>query len=173
MVHNLIPAEYTETGYRRERAICDKASAYWTANADYAKNGWSSLSAEKAAHPDYAACDNEMRGRVEQWEILHNPPEKLCAYVGNAEPNGMGIDREYGRTFPLTVWVGQKIGYCTLASKWHVNSGIGSHMHQIYAWIRGADGVEREYTGRGFGPGMAVMLRETAKSKRNRVGKGV
>lgn len=91
MVHKLIPAEYTETDYRRERAICDKASAYWVANAGYAKNGWSSLSAEKAAHPDYAACDNEMRGRVEQWGNLAQSARKalrLCR-KRRTERNGL------------------------------------------------------------------------------------
>lgn len=172
MIHKFIPADYTESDYRRERAICDKAHKFMERNSELTPSGGYCLSADKAKDPDYAACSNEMRGRVEQWEILNNPPEKLCAYVANADPNGMGADRQYGRTYPLTVWTGQKIGYCTLASKWRVNSAYGTHMHQIYAWIRDADGIEREYTGRGYGPGTAVMLRETAKSKRARAGKG-
>jgi hypothetical protein len=50
--------------YAIERAICDKAAAYWEANATYSRGGWSSMSAELSAHPDYAACSNEMRGRI-------------------------------------------------------------------------------------------------------------
>lgn len=148
--------------YATERAICDKALAYWAANTS---SGRRSMSAELAAHPDYAACDNAMRGRVEQYETLSAPPESLVAYVGAAEPNGMGIDRLHGRTYPLTVWTGDAIGYCTLPTKWR--SGY-SDMFQIYAWIRGKDGVEREYTGRGQGVGMAVSLRLTAEHKRRK-----
>ncbi len=169
MTHNFIPADYLESDYLRERAICDKAREYMERNSELTPSGGLlCLSAEKAKHPDYVTCNNEMRGRVEQWEILHNPPERFGAYVSAAEPNGIGCDRQYGRTYPLTVWTGQKIGYCTLATSWHVNSAFGTHMYQIYAWIRGVDGIDREYTGRGFGTGMIVNLRETAKSKRAR-----
>lgn len=50
---------------------------------------------------------------------------------------------------------------CFLSTSWRVNSYIGTHMFQIYARVEG-----RDYTGRGFGEGMCVNLRETAESAR-------
>lgn len=143
--------------YAIERAICDKAQEYWKNNATYSKSGWSSLPAELAAHPDYTACDNAMRGRVEQYEILRDLPDVILAYIG--EPRGNGI----GLSYPVTVWTGLEIGTATRGAKWRVNSCIGTHMAQFYARIGG-----REYTGRGFGAGMCIKLRETAESKRSR-----
>lgn len=151
--------------YASEKAIADKARAYWETNATFTRGGWSSLSAELASHPDYAACDNAMRGRIEQYEVLSDVPAALTAYIGSQEPNGMGIDREYGRTYPLTVWTGLPIGYATLGRPYYIR---GTKVHRVYAWIRGKDGVEREFTGVGQGVGMMVNLRETAASKRNR-----
>ncbi len=62
------------------------------------------------------------------------------------------------RCRPLNNWHGKQIGTCYLASAWRVHSYIGSHMHQIYATIKGV-----KYTGRGFGEGMSVNLRRCAK----------
>lgn len=139
--------------YATERAICDKAHAYWKANATRKASGWSSLSAELAAHPDYAACNNEMRGRVEQYEILRDLPDVIIAYIGN----------RIGQSYPVTVWTGLEIGTATRGAQWRVNSCIGTQMAQFYARVGG-----REYTGRGFGSGMCIKLRETAESKRSR-----
>lgn len=149
--------------YEIERAICDKAAAYWKANASFSRGGASSMGAGKASHPDYAACDNAMRGRVEQYEILRDMPERISAYIGDGKRNGMGCDRIVGQTFPVTVWTGDVLGYCTMGNGWRVNSVYGSRVYQVYATIKG-----REYTGRGFGSGMCVNLRETAASKRKR-----
>jgi len=173
MTHKFIPADYTEADYRHERAICDKAHKFMERNSELTPSGGYCLSADKAKHTDYVACNNEMRGRVEQWEILHNPPEKLSAYVGD-------IGREERertnlvncRQHPLIIWTGAQIGTCHLTKKWRVQSYFGREMHQISARIAGVDGIVREYTGRGFGVGMLVNLRETAKSKRARAGKG-
>ena len=87
---------------------------------------------------------------------------KLCAYVGKNMNSGFGIERQYGTRHELTDWHGNKIGTCYLSTSWQVNSYIGSRMSQIYAWANG-----KEYTGRGFGEGMAVVLRETAHSRKN------
>lgn len=141
--------------YAIERAICDKAEVY--------RAGRTVITAEEAKHPDYAACDNAMRGRVEQYELRTNPPETFVAYVGKAKRNGMGVDRIVGQSYGLTTWMGDELGNATLGSSWRVNSYVGSRMYQIYAWMSG-----REYTGRGFGEGMAVVLRETAASRRKR-----
>ena len=64
---------YTESDYQRERAICDKAAAY--AEQFRQRNGWIVIPREAALHPDYVDCDNAMRGRVEQYELLRDMPE--------------------------------------------------------------------------------------------------
>jgi hypothetical protein len=109
------------------------------------------LTAEECMHPDYAACNNEMRGRVEQYEILSDPPAQLSAYVSSTGEH-------------VTTWTGDILGRCTLGRGWRVHSYVGSRMYQATAWING-----REYTGRTFGSGMFVNLRETAASKRRRM----
>lgn len=83
-------------------------------------------------------------------------PEYIVAYVGPlytpAQP------QPHCRV--LTNWTGSPLGTCCIKSSWRVNSYIGPHMCQIYARINGAD-----YTGRGFGEGMAVRLRRCAKQR--------
>lgn len=146
--------ELTPEKYAEERAICDKAQAFWKANADYSRSGWSSLSKEKATHPDYAACSNEMRGRVEQFELLTNPPERFSAYIGSD-----------GRT--LTVWTGQKIGTAQAGRSWPSGSRFcGVSLVSYVCTMAG-----RTYHGRGQGAGMLINLRETAASKRKRTPK--
>lgn len=140
--------------YEHERAICDRATAVleslWV---DHAKGG--AIPAVVTSHPDWKACDNEMRGRVEQFELLNDPPECFVAY----------IDKDHA----ATTWTGLKLstrGVCT--GMWRVNSWMGSHMAQYRFIIAG-----REYTGRGFGEGMYIRLKETAASKRKREGETV
>lgn len=142
--------------YATERAICDKAQAY----ADkimgvriqngVAKRQRNFLTAEEAAHPDYAACDNAMRGRVEQYELLTNTPERFGAYVSS--------DGKH-----VTTWTGDILGTCYLGAGWRSNSWIGPRQYQATAWING-----REFTGRTFGAGTFIGLRETAASARKR-----
>jgi hypothetical protein len=132
--------------YNRLRAIVDKAQEYWKANATYSRGGWSSMSKELSAHPDYARCTNEMRGLVEQYELLRDLPERISAYIGAG-----GF---------VTVWTGQPIGRARVVSSFRQNY---TTVFQYYATIGG-----REYTGRGHGEGMLVNLRETAASKRSR-----
>jgi len=84
----------SESEYLAERAICDTAAAYAESTMAGRRNY---LTAEEAAAPVYAACSNEMRGRVEQYEILNNPPESLVAYIG---ADGVSV----------TVWTGLKLG---------------------------------------------------------------
>lgn len=150
--------------YAIERAICDKAAAY--AESVMCEGGTKRkrnyLTKEEATHVDYAACDNDMRGRVNQYEILIELPEKIYAYVGNREPNGMGVDRIAGRSYPLQVWTGLQIGNCTLVERKGRNR-FGEKSYQCYAIIKG-----REYTGRSGGVGMWASLKETAASKRKR-----
>ncbi|WP_299933747.1 hypothetical protein [uncultured Pelagimonas sp.] len=139
--------------YAKERALCIMAQNYaeqvMSEGGD--KRVRNHLTAEEAKHPAYAACDNDMRGRVEQFELLNDTPEVFTCYVDST-----------GRA---SVWTGlplsQRPG--TVSSKWRVHSHIGTHMHQYYFTIAG-----REFTGRGFGEGMCITLRETAASKAKR-----
>lgn len=147
--------------YKSARAVVDKADAYWQ-QVTGGKRNW--ISREEAEHPDYAAASNDLRGRVEQYEILTNPPERLVAYIGtltHEERNRTNVASL--RRYTVIVWTGEQIGTATQGAKWRVNSWIGSHMAQYYATIAG-----REYTGRGLGEGMCISLRETAASKRKR-----
>lgn len=84
---------------------------------------------------------------------------ETIGYVGKTLGDGMGVER-HGSTSrrELTDWHGNVIGTCFLSSSWPVRSYIGSRMYQIYARINGVD-----YTGRGFGEGMAVNLKRCAK----------
>ncbi len=152
----------TPETYAIERALCDKAKAYWDANATFSRNGWSSMSAELAAHPDYAACDNAMRGRVEQYEILTNPPETIGAYIG--EPVCYSNWRA-AVPHPVNVWTGLKIGTAWETGRWKTpRSYLSDYIHSYRAEIAG-----REYVGRGGGIGMLCIFRETAASKRRRM----
>jgi hypothetical protein len=136
--------------YAVEKAICDKAAAFWKANATYSKGGWSTLDKELAKHPDYAACSNEMRGRVEQFEILRDLPDVIHGYVSSDEK-------------AVTVWTGLPLSTQLYAGKSWKTSGsyVSSTMTQYYAWIGG-----KQYTGRSGGSGMFIRLKETAESKR-------
>jgi len=136
--------------YATERAICDKAHAY--ARATMATRGprCNFLTAEETKHPDYAACDNAMRGRVEQYELLTTTPERFGAYVSS--------DGKH-----ITTWTGDVLGTCYLGAGWRSRSWVDSRQYQATAWING-----REFTGRTFGAGMYIGLRETASSARKR-----
>jgi len=150
-----IPHVDAET-YARESAAVDRAEStmrrLWPGHA---RGG--AIPAEVTAHPDYLAVDNAMRGRVEQYELLHNTPDEFVAYVG-----GKVNDFHYN-THELTTWTGDRIGTVRLGSGWRVNSYMGTRMYQAHATVN-----NRQFTGRTFGAGMAVVLRETAASKRKR-----
>ena len=144
--------------YARERAIVDKSEAtmraLWPA---WEKGGV--VPEAVTAHPDYRAVDNAMRSRVAQYELLTNTPESFVAYVGD--------ELKYGRVSRVTTWMGDMLGTCVPTSSWRVyNSAYGSRMYQVTARVGG-----REFTGRTFGQGMSVVLRETAASKRRRASK--
>ena len=137
--------------YARERAICDTAHAYAerVMCGDGRKRRRNYLTAEEAAHPSYASCDNAMRGRVEQYELLHNPPDRFGAYL-STRPDGR---------FVVTVWTGDAIGTADIVSNWRVNSAYGSRMYAVRARVGG-----REYVGRGFGGGMFIGLRAVKRA---------
>lgn len=129
---------YTQSDYSRERAICDTANAYWQAHATHGKRG-SSMTAELAAAPEYAACDNAMRGRVEQFELLRDLPDRFCAYLESGKSDGAGA------RLNVTVWTGESIGQAwvyTIArrgNQWGEKQRFGRARigGKLYAW-RGA-----------------------------------
>lgn len=140
----------SSASYAVERAICDRAAAtlerLWP---DHAQGG--AIPADVTQHLDWQACNNDMRGRVEQYKLIHNTPDRLTCYLdSNLRP---------------CVWTGRLLSTqpAHVASRWRVNSHVGSHMHQFYVWIAG-----RQFTGRSFGAGWCINLTETAESKGKR-----
>ena len=135
----------TPEQYAIERAICDKAEAYATATRLKRGKACNYLTAQECTHPDYAACDNDMRGRVEQYEILTEMPHTIVAYLGKQDIFGI---------WPVTVWTGVDIGYARETSSWRMPNG--DKLYQFRARI----GIHRNmYTGRGQGAGMSIVLR--------------
>lgn len=127
--------------YATERAICDKAAAYWSAHASYIRGSASALSAELAKHPDYAACDSAMRSRVQQYELLRDKPARFAAYIGK---DGF-----------LTTWCGDKLGVAMPMSTWKTpRSYVSSTMTEYHVVMAG-----RKYHGRCAGEGMSILLR--------------
>ncbi len=107
---------YTESDYDREKAICEKAEQYFNAYCSYDKGGWRSLSAELAKHSDYTSCDNDMRGRIEAFELIRDKPERFSAYV---------TDKPEIMTFP-----GNILGTITYRGKWNYG-GFNCKWRQI------------------------------------------
>lgn len=132
---------YTQQDYERERAICDKAAAYWQANATFTRGGYSSMSQELCAHPDYAACTNEMRGRVEQWELLRDLPEKFGAYLSSDSRH-------------ITTWTGDVLGSAWILSSRPNRGFVSSRYYYGRANIGG-----KLYSWQGNGEGMLCRLR--------------
>ncbi len=126
----------TEEQYLAERAIIDRAEAYRQRVAP--KRNW--ISAGEAAHPDYAACDNAMRGRVEQYEILRDMPDRIVAYVGQDD-----------RT--ITVWAGGVLGTAEpLFKTWRPS--WDSELRRYYRACIGT----RRYIGQSEGAGSYIRL---------------
>lgn len=148
--------------YAIERAICDKANAY--VERVCAAPARNYLTAEEAKDPDYAACNNDMRGRVEQFEILRDLPETIVAYMTLEREESQRTNIEACKRWTVSTWSGHKLGFANETSRWKTpNSFMSSHMSQFMATIGG-----RTYTGRCGGSGMAITLKETAASKRKR-----
>lgn len=150
-------ATYSAADYARESRLIAR-DAQWSRRY-LQPNGWTVIPANAKRPAAIASVDNAMRSRVERYRIFTESPDIIGAYIGTPCRNG---------GYPVTVWTGEPIGNATLGSKWRVNSYVGSHMCQFYARING-----REYTGRGFGEGMCITLRETAESRRKNPRQGV
>lgn len=105
-----------------------------------------------------AASDVDAHNKqVEQAELayLASNPERFTAYIGAKLGDAMGCDKfSDGSRRALNTWLGTKIGTCFLSSSWPVRSRLEPRMYQVYAIVNGVD-----YTGRGFGEGMACNFR--------------
>lgn len=127
--------------YAIERATCDKAHAYAERIMTSGKRRRNYLTAEEVSHPDYAACDNAMRGRVEQYEVLTHKPDVIVAYLGERDV--------------VTTWTGDPLGQAMCMSTWRTpRSYVSSTQSHYHAVIAG-----RKYHGRSGGEGMAIVLR--------------
>jgi hypothetical protein len=131
---------YTDTDYAQERAILDKAQAYWNANATFNRNGSSSMSAELCANPVYAVATNDMRGRVERYEFMRDLPASYVAYAN-------------GDMTRITTWNGEELGTLRITNNWRSN--FGDKRYSGRAVIGGAT-----YSVLAFGGGMYCRLRK-------------
>jgi hypothetical protein len=140
---------YTIEQYQTERAICDAAYNY--ARETMAKRGkrCSYLTADECKNPVYAACNNDMRGRVEQFEILRDMPEKFCAYLENGKPDSIGA------RLNVTVWTGGKLGVATVYTVAKRGNMYGEKQRYGRAIING-----QTYRWQGQGAGMYATFRK-------------
>lgn len=132
---------YTETDYQRERAIVDKANTYYTTYLKSARSG--AAVRALATHPDYAACDNAMRGRVEAWGLAKDKPAVFVAYVSRDNAS-------------VTTWTGDLIGKVTSCRRHKARTWNGGHT-TMYQYRVTAFG--RRYYGKSQGEGMCITLR--------------
>lgn len=138
---------YLLADYTRDRAICDAANDYWQANATHSKSG-SSMPAELAAAPVYAACDNAMCGRVEQFELLRDLPDSFTAYLASGAGDGIGA------RIPVQVWTGEALGIATV----HTIAKRGNQYGEKQRYGRAIIGGKL-YRWQGQGAGMYARFR--------------
>lgn len=157
----MINPKLTQAEYEEFRAKIDAADSAFKRLAPKVWEHGGAIPECVTRDPAWSQVNNDIRSAVEQFRILTELPETIVAYIGKRRDNGMGVAREIGASYPVTTWMGLQIGNATRGATWRVNSFVGTHVSQFYARIGG-----REYTGRGFGEGMSIVLRETAESKR-------
>jgi hypothetical protein len=132
-----------ESLYQLERRLVDLDSE-WSEQFRQ-PNGWTVIPAD-AQRPDaIAMVDNDMRGRVEQFELLNEAPERFTAYIGSD-----------GRS--VTVWTGLKLGTAWTTSSWRGPNGT-----KLFAYRAKIAG--REYYGRSQGSGMYINLTRAKESR--------
>jgi hypothetical protein len=129
-----------------ERAICDRAEAY--ARRTMASHGLRccSISAEEAKHPDYAACNNAMRGRVEFFELHRDKPEAVSLYVS-------GGGHHIGKPI-ITTWVGHRVDTKVTTGPWQRNN-----MGARWRLVRMTAAWGGEYSGREYDSRQLVNFR--------------
>lgn len=148
--------EYTPAQYRRERALIDADNA-WRELA-MAENGpranFITAEQNKRKPRRLRAVDNEMRGRVEQFELLRDLPDQFTAYLESGKPDGQGA------RLAVTCWPGNPLGYAVVHTVGQRRNWHGERQRYGRAWING-----REYSWQGQGAGMYARFR-AIKGKR-------
>lgn len=141
---------YPLAQYRRERKLIDAEKQWRT--AAMLENGpranFTTAEQEKRKPRRLRAVDNDMRGRVEQHEILRDLPDKFCAYLQNGLPDGRGS------SLPVTVWTGQEIGRATVYTVGARRGRFGDCQRYGRARIGG-----KLYAWQGPGAGMYAIFR--------------
>lgn len=141
--------DYTPAQYRKERALVT-AEWEWT-RAAMAANGPRAnyVTAEQSkAKPKRLRCvDNDMRGRVEQFEILRDLPESFCAYL-DCGPDGIGA------RLAVTCWPGNPLGYAVV----HTVAKRGNQWGERQRYGRAVIGG-KVYRWQGQGAGMFARFR--------------
>lgn len=147
---------YSIEQYKTERAICDTARDY--AESVMCEGGVlrkrNYLTKEEASAPAYAVCNNEMRGRVEQFEILRDMPERFIAYLETGKPDNAGARLAVG------VWVGDSLGYAVVHTVGARRGVEGRGQRFGRAKIGGV-----EYSWQGPGAGMYAIFRKIKGSR--------
>lgn len=138
--------EYTESDYKRERKICDRAEAY--VREIMQREGRNYLTAEEGKARIYRACDNAMRGRVEQFEILRDLPDRFVAYLENGKPDMPGA------RLNVTTWPSNILGQAWVYTIGRRASRFGDRQRYGRARIGG-----RLYAWQGPGAGMYARFR--------------
>ena len=139
----------TDSEYAELREICDKANAYWKTHANFDRNGASSMSNALCAHPDYAACTNEIRGKVEQYELNRDKPARFSAYIGGA--------------LELTTWTGEVLSRVLINGRPRRNKGY------VSAWRCNVNVLTiwgDWYCGISLGKGICINLRRMKHAPR-------
>lgn len=146
---------YTKTQYRRERQLV-AADHEWSRRV-MRENGLRAnfITAEQNARKPkrLKTVDNNMRGRVEQFEILRDLPDRFTAYMG------CGSDHA-GAIVEIGVWTGNVLGRGQIRSIGPRKGWTGER--QRYGRVRIGG---RLYAFQGPGAGMYCRLR-AIKGKR-------
>lgn len=112
---------------RKAKALRARANRH----AEWAKqfrkpNGWTVITKEEQATcPRNARITNEELGRLEQFEVWRDKPERLFAYVkfsAHGEPR-TASDVRTGDVAAVTTWPGTPLGYGTVGHVWRSNFG--------------------------------------------------
>lgn len=113
----------TQKQYAAERAIVDAAETYAREIMRGGKRTF--LTPDEAANPLYAACDNAMRGRVEQYDVLTTCPDRVFAYVSFETYDGAPRvgDPKRGDRAKVRVWTGLDIGEGLVENVWRAGRG--------------------------------------------------
>lgn len=146
---------YTDAQYGRERELVT-AEYEWSREAMRANGPRANyITAEQSARKPkrLKAVDNDMRGRVEHYEIMRDLPDRFTAYIGNG-PDHIGARVTIG------VWTGEPLGHGRVHSIGPRRGRAGERQRYGHVRIGG-----KLYAFQGPGAGMYCHLRAIKGSK--------